>query len=352
MDFNKHRPLLEPHSQMLCYCVIDVDDLPTQISREHVVSEKYMKLFQKFIKNKLFGILKEVKGDAEKWKEFKKNHENGLKMMAYDDPTLGSEALKLIDYKNSLSDDEMTLEEYAKMAKDLKQEQIYYISGKNVDVLKENKTVKQLKDLNKPVLLITHALDEASFQKHREFSGLKFQDITKEGFVLHSDEDSKSKLEKYQEEYKEFCAKAKEILSGIVSDVKVKNNFADAIMIQVPDHGLSATMENLQKSQPIANANMAFFNQSMKVLCINPEHQIVQRLKKYVMEDLPIGKQFLNLLANGALLISGYQPDNITTFGTQLFNMVNLAMSDSSETTETPLIKAPEVEVSTLDDVD
>jgi len=351
MDFNKQNHFYESPFQSMFYVVLDVEDLPTQISRETVVSAKFLKLFQKFTKNKIFAMIEEVRKDAEKWKELLKNQEKNLKLMAYEDATRGIDVLKLIDFKVSTSDEPMTLEQYEKIAKELKQDQIYYLSGTSDDALKNDKTVLALKELKKPVILIKDPLDEVNFQKHREFASLKFQDISKEGFKMNNDEEHKAKYEKYTEEYKEFCTKAKGILTGIVSDVKVKDNFVGPYTIQVPDHGLSANMENLQKNQPMAQNQMAFFNQSMKVLAINPEAKEVQWMKEKIMSDSPIGIHVLKIAAQISLIRKGYSLDDTEGFCDQITKMLAMASEDAPAESAVP-IKVSEEGESALDQVD
>jgi len=260
--------------------------------------------------------------------------------------------MKLLEYTVSTQDEPMTLGEYEKIAKELKQEQIYFASGNAMDALKKDKTVLGLKEMKKPVLLITDPLDEVNFQKHREFNGLKFQDINKEGFKMFSDEETKAKTEKYVEEYKEFCTKAKGILSGIVSDIKVKDNFIGPYTIQVPDHALSAKMENLQKNQPMGNNQMAFFNQSMKVFAINPEYKEVQWMKEKVMADSPIGAQVLKIACQTAMIRLGFVLENNEAFCDQITSMLAMATGADSTSKEKPAAATAEPVESALDQVD
>jgi len=351
-DFTKQDPFFESAFQSFCFVAIDVDDLPQSLSRENIVSNKLMQLFKKHAKSKILAMIQEIKKDETKWTEFYKNHAHGLKLGAFEDPLRGDEFLELIEWDHSMDKEKnIILKDYAEKAKESKQDKIYYITGKNLDVLRENETVLKLKEMGHDVLLSTSPIDEFVFNKRQKYNDMSYQDITKDGFVLADTEDSKAKREKYEEEYKEFCTKAKGILSGIVSDIKVKDNFVGPYAIQVPNHAMSAQMENLHNSQPMGSRN-AFFMNSMKTLAINPDHKEVQWLKEKVMAGEQIGSEVLKIICQVCLIGQGYSLEKPEQFVKQINKMLSWAMGDASSSENEAPLKVPESVPSALDQVD
>lgn len=328
-DFNKQKSFFESYLQSIAFVIVDVQDMPSSVNREGLVSEKYLKIFKRNIKQKLMKIFSEIKENSEKYEEFLKNHSKALKLGVIEDAIHGpKDLIKFVPFYHSLEEKNTTFEEYvSNMPKE--QEQIYYISGKNLTELREDPTVCALKEKKIDVLLFDDALDEFVVNKLREYDGKKFQDICKEGFKLNTGEDSTTDLEKSAEEYKEFCTKVKSILGNNVSAVKVKDNFVGPVSIQVPDHGMSAVMETMQKNQPLGGDAMGFFNSSMKVLAVNPNDKLIHSIKDKVVSDSPIGKEAVKILYRAAVVKAGYPIEDPVTFSNQLLNMVNIAVSDS-----------------------
>jgi len=344
MDFNKKNPIFESYLQSLAMVVLDIDDMPMNISRESLTSDKVKKLYMKYIKNRIFAMLNELKEDKKKWSEFYKNHANSLKLGVHEDSLRGSEVLELLSFDHAAdSEEQISMADYVKAMPE-KQEQIYFASGKSLEELRANPTVCEIKARGQDCLLFTSPLDEFVTNKTRQYKSKNFQDISKEGFALDAGEDAKSKLEAAVEEYKDFCAKAKTILSGTdINEVKVKNNFVGAFTVQVPDYAMSAQMEMLHKSQPLNQNPMAFFNQSSKVLAINPEHRLIKWIKTNVEADAAIGKEVLKIVANTALLKAGYAVKNATSYADQITQMLELAMGDEQPAAQTGASETPKV---------
>jgi len=337
IEFNKGNPLFESYLQSMATVILDVDDMPTSISRDSITNTKVQKLYMKFIKNKILSMIKEIKTeDAKRWEEFYTNHSQALKLGVHEDALKKDELLKLVEFKSANSDKRITLEEYvAAMPKT--QEQIYFMTGGNIDEMRANLTVCEIKKRGMDVLLFEGPLDEFVTSAKRKYDNKNFQDISKEGFVLDSSEDAKAKQEKYEEEYKEFCAKAKNLLKGSnINEVKVKNNFVGAFKVQVPDYGMSGAMESLNQAQVMNNNPMSFMHMNTKTFCVNPENKVAQWLKESVMKDDTIGIMTLKLLADNELLRGGYKIKQPGDFCDRIQNMVELAALGESSS-ETPL---------------
>jgi len=329
MDFNKKNPIFESYLQSFAFVVVDLDDMPMNISRESLTNDKVKKLYMKHVKRKIFVILNELKADEKKWAEFYKNHAGSLKLGVHEDSLSGKEVVEFLSFDHAADESaQISLAKYVD-AMPKTQEQIYFASGKSLDELRANPTVAEIKQHGMDCLLFTSPLDEFVTNKLRQYKSKNFQDISKEGFSLDAGEDAKSKLESAVAEYKDFCAKAKTILSGTdISEVKVKNNFVGAFAVQVPDYAMSAQMEMLHKAQPLNQNPMAFFNQSSKVLAINPEHRLIKWIKTTFEADAAIGKEVLKIIANTGLLKAGYAVKNATSFADQITQMLELAMGD------------------------
>ena len=96
-------------------------------------------------------------------------------------------------------------------------------------------------------------MDEVMLRGFKAYKGHPDQRITSEGVELSGDETGNEELER---SFEEFCKKTKEILSSKVEKVIVNPRLISVPgVISTTKHSLSSTMENIMKSQPVAEVN-------------------------------------------------------------------------------------------------
>jgi len=110
--------------------------------------------------------------------------------------------------------------------------------------------------------------------------------------------------------------KAKEFLKDKVSEVELSNNIGNSASSLLSKGGLSLEMEKTLSE--ITNNNDA--PKAEKVLAINPEHTLFNKLKSSVnTEDF---NKLIDVLYNQALLLEGFNVENPAEFIKNLNSLI------------------------------
>ena len=110
--------------------------------------------------------------------------------------------------------------------------------------------------------------------------------------------------------------KAKEFLKDKVSEVELNNNIGNSASSLLAKGGLSLEMEKTL-SEMTNNNDMP---KAEKVLAINPEHILFNRLKSSVnTEDF---NKLVDVLYNQALLLEGFNVENPAEFVKNLNSLI------------------------------
>lgn len=329
-SYNKKKDFFPQTYQSLCHVLIDVDDMPKNVARENSVSNKFIKVVKKLIINKIHTILKELK-NSEKWDEFYKCNEQILKFGATEDELKKDEFLSLIKFPHSSGDEKISLDEYITAAKEKNQNQVYYISG-DVKSSQKNSIVLKLREKGKDCFLIHSPIDEMIFTKTPSKDGMKFQEITKEGFTLDDDEESKEKLKKMNEGEKDLLKKIVDINKSDIQKCEFGYNSDEPFYIQVPSYAPGPSTENLNQCQSAMMANknsMAFFTQSQKTLVMNPDTDEVKFVIEGIKNDSKLANDLVFIYCQTALLSRGYMLKEPAHYANKITSMLKMAIQKS-----------------------
>lgn len=295
--------------------VIDSSDLPLNVSREMLQQNSVIKQIKKHLTKQVVELLGELSEDAEKYKTFYDAFSKNLKLAVYEDEKNQEKLLKLLRFHSSLATVRVSLEEYAKEMKE-GQKNIYFLAGENLAAVKSSVFLDKLKKKEYPVLFLIDAIDEFVIQKVRKYQDYEFVDLSKASF------DEENKVD--EEEFKPLIEACTEQLKGKVDKVKLSVSLVELPSCIVTEgFGWSSNMERIMKAQTMGDDRNSTYMKSKKVLELNPNHDLVIKMKSLLHEDRKEELQRLvDVVADVSLLTSGFTLENPEQFAKNVYQLV------------------------------
>merc|ERR1712203_727752 len=172
------------------------------------------------------------------------------KLGIHEDTTNRKKLAGLLRFFTSASGDEpCSLGDYVSRMKE-NQKDIYYITGKNREVVAASAFVERLKKRGLEVVYMTEPIDEYVVQQLKEYDGKNLVSVTKEGLELPEDEEEKKKREEDKAKFENLCKVMKDILDKKVEKVVVSNRLVNSpCCIVTSQYGWTANMERIMKAQ-------------------------------------------------------------------------------------------------------
>ncbi|EAJ4415873.1 molecular chaperone HtpG [Campylobacter jejuni] len=289
--------------------IIDVEDLPLNVSREILQENQILKGIKEASVKKILGELEKLKNnDKEKYLSFFKTFGKVLKEGLYGFGGEKDSLLKLMLYKSTKGENLRSLEEYKN---DLQGEQkeIFYIAGNNESLLRTSPLLEEYKQKNIEVLLMDDEIDSL-VTPMLEFEGLKFVSINQV-------EDKNELSDEEKNTFTPLVAKFKELLKDQVEDVRLTSRLKDSPSCIVydknkPDFAMQQLLKQMGQEQNFK-----------PILEINPKHAIFTGLKNNESFSADIATLVLNM----AKLSEGMGVDNPAEFNASLTKIINKAFS-------------------------
>ena len=296
--------------------LVDCDSLSLNISREILQQNAELQVISKNLEKKIISELEKIlKNDREKYIEFWKEFGRSIKAGVQDMFGMNKEKLQdLLIFVSSHDDKYTTLKEYVDRMGDNKE--ILYVPAESIDAVKSLPKMEKLKEQGREVLILTDKIDEFTLMAMRDYSGKEFKSINSSDFKFSDDKEKEEEVKKIADENKELIEKAKEFLKDKVSEVELSNNIGNSASSLLAKGGLSLEMEKTLSE--MTNNNDA--PKAEKVLAINPEHVLFNRLKSSVnTEDF---NKLIDVLYNQALLLEGFNVENPAEFIKNLNSLI------------------------------
>ncbi|HEB0022168.1 TPA: molecular chaperone HtpG [Campylobacter jejuni] len=289
--------------------IIDVEDLPLNVSREILQENQILKGVKEASVKKILGELEKLKNnDQEKYLSFFKTFGKVLKEGLYGFGGEKDSLLKLMLYKSTKGENLRSLEEYKN---DLQGEQkeIFYIAGNNESLLRTSPLLEEYKQKNIEVLLMDDEIDSL-VTPMLEFEGLKF-------VAINQVEDKNELSDEEKNTFAPLVAKFKELLKDQVEDVRLTSRLKDSPSCIVydknkPDFAMQQLLKQMGQEQNFK-----------PILEINPKHAIFTGLKNNESFSADIATLVLNM----AKLSEGMGVDNPAEFNASLAKIINKAFS-------------------------
>src|SRR3990167_3482173 len=301
--------------------IIDTNDLPLNVSREILQSNKTIDSIKSACVKRMLGLLEELaNNDKEKYAEFWATFGAVLKEGPAEDYANKDRIANLLRFSTTHTDSEKqeaSLKDYVSRMQ-TGQDKIYFIVADNFQAAKNSPLLEVFRKKNIEVLLLSDRVDEWLTSHLNEFEGKKLQSISQGNLDLGKMEDKKEIEEKKAESEKNFkdvVEKMKKQLGDRVKDIRLTHRLIDSPACVVFDENeLTGHMQRMMKAAGQA------FPEAKPILELNPDHAIGLKIK--AENDEGRLTRWSDLLLSQALLAEGEQLSNPAAFVKSLNQLV------------------------------
>ena len=299
--------------------VVDSSDLPLNVSREILQSNRQVDIINKSITKKVLDTLDEMKkNEFDTYLGFYKEFGRVLKEGVHYDFSRKEKIADLLLFQSSLkaADEYTTLQDYVdKMPED--QKDIYYIVSTSREEAAKSPYLEAFKAKGYEVLIMLDEVDDVIMSSLGEFKGKNLKSVIKGDISLDKkEEDEKQKAE---EKFKEIIELIKFQLKDEVKDVRMSGRLKDtACCLVAEEGGIDPQMEKLMKAmgQKIP--------ENQRILEINPGHTLFEAMKAIFDKEpkSPVLDEYIRLLYDQALLLEGSKPKDPAAFATAITKLM------------------------------
>ena len=296
--------------------VIDSSDLPLNVSREILQTNRVVDSMRKASVKKVLGLLdKMAKNKQEDYAKFWSEFGKVIKEGPGEDFANKEQIAKLLRFSSTHDDAEVqaiSLEDYISRMKD-EQEEIYYITADSFSAAKSSPHLEVFRKKGIEVLLLSDRVDEWLVNGLQEFDGKKLQSVAKGelDFSKFESEEDKKEQEEVEKKAGGLVKHLKEVLGDKVEEVRVSHRLTSSpSCIVLNDQDMALYMQNLMKQ---AGHEMPT---SKPILEVNPTHPLIERMEAETDDD-----QFADwaaILFDQALLAEGAQLEDPAGFVNKL----------------------------------
>lgn len=297
-------PELMPYFLRFVTGVIDTNDLPLNVSREMLQKTPVMAKIKKGIIHRILGELKKRSEKEEDYRTFWDSFGIVFKEGLYEPVDERDEVAELCRFQTTAGNNLVSFAEYISRMKE-GQENIYYLTGTDIDALRVNPQLEGFTARGIEVLLLTDPIDEFWVQTFNEYKGKKIVSVMHArsdiDAVKLTEEKQESALDKKQSDA--LIQRVKEVLNDRVGNVQMTDRLTKSpVALITPEGQMSLNLERLMKAHGQATA----FD-STRILEINQRHPIIRRLAESVeqTEKADIVADGIRILFDQALIAAG-----------------------------------------------
>lgn len=297
--------------------LVDSADLSLNISREILQHDRQLQFIAKKIKEKIKSeLLSMLEDEREKYEEFYNNFGRTLKFGLYSEWGANKETLQdLIMFYSSTEKKLVTLDEYVSRMKE-DQKYIYYATGENVNNIAKLPQTELIADKGYEILYFTDEIDEFAIKVLMNFKEKEFKNVSSADLDLKSEGEDENKE---NEENKDLFGFMKEALNGKVKEVRASKRLKTHPVCLATEGELSIEMEKVLKAMP---DNMAGNVHAEKILEINTDHSMFEKIKNAYDNDKDKLKKLSSVLYNQALLIEGLQIEDPVQYANDVYELI------------------------------
>ena len=302
--------------------IIDSEDISLNISREMLQNDPIVAKIKSHLTKKILSELKsELKKSKNHYIKFWKNFGSVIKEGIHEDFTNKENILDISLFYSSKSKDLITIEEYLNNKKK-DQNEIYYISGDNIENLINSPQMETFIKNDIEVLLFIDPVDEFWIPNISEYKKCTFKSITKGSIDIDKfkdKKDNKKNVEK-DENINKLIAYMKSHFGEKVKDVKISTRLTDSpVCFVAEENAMDIHLENLLKKHKHLD------QVTTKVLEINPDHKIIKNLSLLDFTNTKNKSkcaEVSDMLLNQAKIIEGIPLDDSKAFCQSINNLM------------------------------
>ncbi len=297
--------------------VIDSSDLPLNISREVLQSNRVVDSMRSAVIKRVLSVLENLSTtDSDKYLDFWREFGMVLKEGPAEDFANKELIASLLRFSSTHTNEEKqihSLEQYIERMKP-NQEKIYYMAADTFNAARHSPHLELFREKGVEVVLLYDRIDEWMMSHLSEYKGKTFQSVAQGALedLDFSEEDKtqteqkKKDKEKQVEVFQATLDKIKDALSDKVKDVRLTERLTSSPSCIVADEDqMTSQMERLLKS---AGQDV----NTKPVLELNPNHLLVQRLQ--TEDNTEHFSDLSQILLDQAVLSEGGQLEDPATF--------------------------------------
>ena len=334
--------------------VVDSQDIPLNVSRDTIQNNRVIMKIKDLIEKKIIKELLDIaENDPDTYKGIWKEFNFFIKEGIVTDQKMRDELLKLLRVNTSKTKDgELKgLEEYVKDLPENTKE-IFYLVGENLNTMRISPHLGYYNKEGIEVILFDESVDNYLMMNVREFkttegegddkeevpytfTPIDVSEATKKGekdSEEGEDEEKEDQEEDVPEDVRKFLDHVKKVLGDKIVEAKISDKLYDnAYRLANPAGGMTSSMQRVMRYYTMKVGGQDF-EIPRKVLELNPEHPMVQKLMSIYKNDPENGRiaPVIKQMFDNALLAEGDLPEpaKMVPRINQLLEMVVLRKDD------------------------
>lgn len=291
--------------------VVDSSDLPLNVSREILQSNRQIETIRKSLTKKILDTLADMKkDDPEKYRAFHNEFGRILKEGIHYDFARKEQIADLLLFSSTKTEGNSvtTLDAYLNTMP-IAQEEIYYITGTDRSEIMKSPYLEAFGEKGYEVLIMLDDIDDIIMGGLHEYKGKKLKSVIRGD--IHLDKEKAPETKEAEGAIEKLRASIREILKDDVKDVRLSERLRDSACCLVTDEGgMDPNMEKLLKAmgQEVPATK--------KIFEINPTHPVFDAMNALLGDESKqdLLKEYTEMLYNQALILEGSKPRDPAAF--------------------------------------
>lgn len=256
--------------------VIDSEDLPLNISRETLQKNPTLDKIRESVVKRVLGDLKnKAEKDAESYQKFWENFGAVLKEGLCEANSPREKILEACRFHSTHADEMTSVDAYISRMKE-GQEAIYFITGDNLNALRNSPQIEGFKKRGIEVLLLTDHVDDFWVNVTHSYKEKPFRAVIRAGADLEKyplDGEAKEEPKADESHVSKLITEMRALFGDEVRDVRTTAKLSESpVCLAIGEGDMDPRMERFLVEHKQLPKRMA------RILEINPSHPVIKRL--------------------------------------------------------------------------